>query len=310
MPAIDFKEIPPGNNNGEEQDTFELFARDFLELLGCEIVEAPGRGADGGRDLIVLETRQGILGITKFRWLVSCKHKAHSGQSVTPRDENDLIERVKSKNCQGFLGFYSTIPSEALKLRLDSLTQTIDSTSKIDEVFLFDREAIEAPLLNSPVGVALARRYFPKSIEKRKRQTEILKSEAFIEQPEDKEKPFPLWDLVSIENGVDLYWLFNPGEKTTELHFKSELHDECLAQLQISDEDCESLSMLAVTTGSWSYVEFDRKDCPNILGLITLGYSENDGKKYIQRQVNYAKCQYLMSQLRKCLGDWDDNFLP
>ena len=310
MPAIDFKEIPPGNNKGGEQDIFELFARDFLELLGCEIVEAPGRGADGGRDLIVLETRQGILGITKFRWLVSCKHKAHSGQSVTPRDENDIIERVKSKNCQGFLGFYSTIPSEALKLRLDSLTQAIDSTSKIDEIFLFDREAIEAPLLNSPVGVALARRYFPKSIEKRKRQTEILKSEAFIEQTEDKEKPFPLWDLVSIENGVDLYWLFNPGEKTTELHFKSELHDECLAQLQISDEDCESLSMLAVTTGSWSYVEFDRKDCPNILGLITLGYSENDGKKYIQRQVNYAKCQYLMSQLRKCLGDWDDNFLP
>ena len=143
MPAIDFKEIPPGNNSGEDQDTFELFARDFLELLGCEIVVPPGRGADGGRDLIVLETRQGILGITNFRWLVSCKHNATSGKSVTLKDKNDLIGRVKSKNCQGFLGFYSTIPGESLKSRLDELKKTGDSTSRIDEMFLFDREKLK-----------------------------------------------------------------------------------------------------------------------------------------------------------------------
>jgi hypothetical protein len=50
-----------------EQDTFELFARDFLEMLGFEVVSGPDRGQDGGRDLIALEKRPGILATTEVR---------------------------------------------------------------------------------------------------------------------------------------------------------------------------------------------------------------------------------------------------
>ena len=57
---LDFKEIPQANKGGGLQDTFELFARDFLAYLGYRIVEDPDRGADGKRDLIVEEVVEGI----------------------------------------------------------------------------------------------------------------------------------------------------------------------------------------------------------------------------------------------------------
>jgi hypothetical protein len=71
MPIIDFKEIPRGNIADGQQDQFEFFAREFLDLLDYRIVSGPSRGADGGRDLIVEELRTGPGGETKIRWLVS-----------------------------------------------------------------------------------------------------------------------------------------------------------------------------------------------------------------------------------------------
>jgi len=38
---LDFKEIPQANKGGGLQDTFELFTRDFLQLLGYRIIESP-----------------------------------------------------------------------------------------------------------------------------------------------------------------------------------------------------------------------------------------------------------------------------
>lgn len=78
MPQLDFKEIPQANLANGKQDTFEMFAREFLELVGYKVLSGPDRGSDLGRDLIVLETRSGVGGETYVRWLVSCKHKAHS----------------------------------------------------------------------------------------------------------------------------------------------------------------------------------------------------------------------------------------
>lgn len=82
---IDFKEIPKANEGSGLQDTFELFARDFLEDYGYLIVQEPDRGADGKKDIIVKESRKGIAGVTEKLWLVSCKHYIHSGKSVTQR---------------------------------------------------------------------------------------------------------------------------------------------------------------------------------------------------------------------------------
>jgi hypothetical protein len=156
MSAIDFKEIPEANLGGGVQDTFELFARDFLSYLGYKIEEDPSRGADGGKDVLVIERRMGVGGETTIRWLVSCKHKAHSGASVNSQDEANIRDRVESNHCNGFIGFYSTLASSGLSDALKGL-------SGKSEVQVFDREKIESYLLKSQEGLHLAKRYFPKS---------------------------------------------------------------------------------------------------------------------------------------------------
>lgn len=152
MPVLDFKEIPQANVADGQQDIFELFARDFFKMLGFEIVEGPDRGQDGGRDLIVVENRDGIIGKTQFKWLVSCKHKIHSGQSVIDSDETDITDRVKAHGTSGFIGFYSTIISSGLSRKIRGLGI---------EHNVFDREKIEAMLLENELGGKLAKRYFP-----------------------------------------------------------------------------------------------------------------------------------------------------
>lgn len=144
-------------NTGEDRDQFELFAREFLTMKGFLILTGPDRGPDAGRDLIVEETRIGVAGVSKIRWLVSCKHKAHSGSSVSPTDEPDLHDRIKTHNCAGFIGFYSTIPSSGLATKFAALKQTC-------EVLIFDQENIERELLSSKDGLTLARRFLPLSL--------------------------------------------------------------------------------------------------------------------------------------------------
>lgn len=158
MPAIDFTEIPVPTA-GPGRDRFELFARDVLDLLGFKILEGPDRGADGGRDLIVEERRTGVAGESLIRWLVSCKHKAHSGASVSPADEPDINDRLHTHGCRGFLGFYSTVPSGGLSAKLTGSAEKFDS-------LIYDPERIERSLLGSVDGVQLAKRYFPVSIAK------------------------------------------------------------------------------------------------------------------------------------------------
>jgi hypothetical protein len=156
---LDFKEIPKANTGNGDQDAFELFARDFLEILGYEIIQHPDRGADGKKDLIVQESRPGISGVTNIRWLVSCKHYVHSGKSVSDTDEPNILDRISVHECDGFLGFYSTLPATSLGKNLEGLKKktSIDS---------FDRERIEKRLLESLEGIRLTSRYFPISFEK------------------------------------------------------------------------------------------------------------------------------------------------
>jgi Restriction endonuclease len=155
LPILDFKEIPRANVANGSQDTFELFARDFLEMLGFEVDSGPDRGQDGGRDLVVIEKRPGILAISEVRWLVSCKHKAHSGQSVNDADEQDISDRLRVHNATGFMGFYSTVISSPLGRKLNALTSNF-------EVMIWDQERIETQLLlDNLTAHTIARRYFP-----------------------------------------------------------------------------------------------------------------------------------------------------
>ncbi len=156
---LEFKEIPKANTGNGDQDTFELFARDFLEVLGYKIIQNPDRGADGKKDLIVQESRQGPSGTTYIKWLVSCKHYAHSGKSVSDTDELNILDRVSTHQCDGFIGFYSTLPATSLGTNIQGLKTSI-------ETYTLDREQIEKILLENSQGLKLASRYFPKSFSK------------------------------------------------------------------------------------------------------------------------------------------------
>jgi hypothetical protein len=157
MPALDFREIPEAHKGTGLQDTFELFARDFLAHIGYTIIQGPDRGQDGGKDILVKEIRKGIGGESEIKWLVSCKHKAHSGSSTGVTDEIDIPGRVAANGCDGFIGFYSTLPSSGLTTQLEGLKSRFDYQ-------IYDREKIEKDLLSSSEGIKLAKRYFPKSI--------------------------------------------------------------------------------------------------------------------------------------------------
>lgn len=155
---LDFKEIPKANSGDGDQDTFELFARDFLQQIGYIIVEEPARGADGGKDLIV----QSSGDKQKLRWLVSCKHFAYSGKAVGADDEINIVERALSNDCKGILCFYSTLPTESLTRRLRGMTHLIGHR-------VFDREKIESLIVGYHERQPLFLRYFPESYKKWRR---------------------------------------------------------------------------------------------------------------------------------------------
>ena len=150
---LDFKEIPEANKGTGLQDTFELFTRDFLSFLGYRIVQDPDRGADGKKDLIVDEVIKGITSEYTIRWLVSCKHYAHSGAAVKDSDEINISERLKQHHCDGFMGVYSTLAATSLSGLLQGQEHHI----------IFDHEKIESYLLDSLDGHRIACRYFPNS---------------------------------------------------------------------------------------------------------------------------------------------------
>ncbi|MDP2365472.1 MAG: restriction endonuclease [Ignavibacteria bacterium] len=156
MPIIDFTEIPPANSSDGKQDTFELFARDFLAALGFDVEENPSRGADGGKDLIVLESLSGLIRDDKRKWVVSCKHYIHSGKSVGDKDEIDVMGRVRKFKANGFMAFYSTVPSSGL-------TQTFNTHKDEAVIAIWDNEKIESALIVEPKLQVIFERYFPKS---------------------------------------------------------------------------------------------------------------------------------------------------
>ena len=213
MSILDFKEIPEAHISNGLQDTFELFARDFLKFVGYKIVTNPDRGADGGVDLIVEERRTGIGGETIIRWLVSCKHKAFSGSSVNSRDDANIRDRVEANNCQGFIGFYSTIASAGLAGNLEGLKGKI-------EYQVFDREKIEGSLLHSAKGLELAERFFPRSLTEWKTENP-QPVQIFAEKPKLHCKVCNKDLLEQDDPGVITIWQKMPKYRADEIkHFE------------------------------------------------------------------------------------------
>jgi len=153
---IDFKEIPSAKGGQVGQDAWALFAREFFAALHLDIEKGPDRGPDSGRDLVITEKRKGLLGSGQHKWLVSCKHYAHSNKSVPNGDEPDILGRVGRFKADGFIGFYSTIPSAELNRTLESYKSQIN-------VIVYDSASIERMLLNNPDLKEVFARFFPHS---------------------------------------------------------------------------------------------------------------------------------------------------
>lgn len=149
---IDYTEI------GDDGERWEAFARDFLYELGFAVESPPDRGADQGKDVLVVEKLAGHIASYSMRWLVSCKHFAVSGASVKVSDEANILERMKAFGVDGFLGFYSTLPSAGLNTRLANLMKQ----GHIRDYRIFDGKLIENYCLR--IGYSkLLLRYFPNS---------------------------------------------------------------------------------------------------------------------------------------------------
>jgi hypothetical protein len=124
--------------------------------MGFYIESDPNRGADGGKDILVSEQIEGMVGNYRVKWLVSCKHNAKSGVAVNEKIELNILERVNGFGAEGFIGVYSTIASSGLTNRLNQLKDT----GAIKDYKIFDHKLIENYLIN--IGFSnLLMRYFP-----------------------------------------------------------------------------------------------------------------------------------------------------
>lgn len=161
---INFAEIRTAND-------FELFTCDLLRSMGYEIIIRPGEGPDGGRDMIVEETRRGILSDTMVRYLVSCKHFTN-GKAVGTSDEQDVPGRVSKHHCDAFLGVYSTHPTNQLVTDCQGWTTNPDRSRAFNAKIL-DGSEIRKQLFELAQGQRLVKQYFPMSaLAHRRLQTE------------------------------------------------------------------------------------------------------------------------------------------
>ncbi|MFD8736565.1 restriction endonuclease [Streptomyces sp. NPDC059618] len=156
---LDFRELAP---DGED---LEQLVRELALSLGYR-AKWSGRGADGGRDLLLEEPGDMLLGAKTRNWVISCKHMAHAkggaGRSVNGEDVGSIggiVDAVAQHDADAFLLVCSTQPSSALVSRLESIERT-----KGVPTHVWDGVELER-MLATPRGWAVAQRFFPASAE-------------------------------------------------------------------------------------------------------------------------------------------------
>lgn len=136
---------------------FELLIRDLLQRRGMEVYWS-GKGPDGGKDLICIEQTASVLKSSTKRWVVQCKHNAHSGNSVGADEIVDIRGVCDANNATGYVLVCTTQPSSALISKFDS----IESNTGISVTF-WDGRKIEHELMK-PQNWDIAEQYFPQSV--------------------------------------------------------------------------------------------------------------------------------------------------
>jgi formylglycine-generating enzyme required for sulfatase activity len=122
---IDFTQIESG-------EKFELLCEDLLQAMGFTIEAKPARGADLGIDLVVSETVKDTMGRAEKRnWVVQCKHRAASGDSVSFTDVRDYREAMDHVKTRRYLLITSTVPSQGLQDRFEGVNEKGDYVARI-----------------------------------------------------------------------------------------------------------------------------------------------------------------------------------
>ena len=147
---IDFKELP---TDGVK---FEQLIREILVREGFD-THWTGVGPDGGRDLVIIEKFAGPLSTYNRKWLISCKHFAHSGNSVGREQAGSIVEDTKAIGAEGYILVCSTQPSTSLISRLEEISKNQGIITKF-----WDSIEIEKRLLN-PRTFSLIHTFFPES---------------------------------------------------------------------------------------------------------------------------------------------------
>lgn len=89
---IDYKELPTDGT------AFELLIRELLYRRGLEVYWT-GKGPDGGRDIVWIERVKGNFTTFEKRWIVQCKHHAHSGKAVS---DQEVMKPIKIGSGAGY----------------------------------------------------------------------------------------------------------------------------------------------------------------------------------------------------------------
>jgi hypothetical protein len=111
---LDFTELPVDGN------LFEQLIREILLSKGFRVFWS-GKGPDGGKDLLAFENYTSIFGFIEKKWLIQCKHKAHSGSAVGIDDLDNIVDSCKQHDVNGYLLVCSTYPSSAVVERLEQI---------------------------------------------------------------------------------------------------------------------------------------------------------------------------------------------
>ncbi|SEK33692.1 Restriction endonuclease [Pseudobutyrivibrio ruminis] len=164
--SLDFCELDTSG------DDFELLVREILYNEGYEVYWS-GKGPDGGKDLICVEKYNSIFKEGRKRWLIQCKHNAHSGNAVSNNDLGNITNSCKANNADGYILVCSTYPSSTAVKTLEN----IELYDKISTSF-WDYQTLEGKLLN-PRNWSLVSRFFPKSAEKMNIQISQISSDCW-----------------------------------------------------------------------------------------------------------------------------------
>jgi len=147
---LDFKELPVSG------DDFELLVRELLYNKGLEVYWS-GKGPDGGKDLLCIEKQDSYFKASSKRWLIQCKHNAHSGKAVGKGDLDSIVDSCAEHNATGYLLVCSTYPSSSIVKRLEEVQNNKNITT-----FFWDYRFLERELLK-PENWSLANIFMPKS---------------------------------------------------------------------------------------------------------------------------------------------------